>query len=35
MTGALTKAFFKVRNAAKHFSSKSKATSFEEVKLKA
>jgi hypothetical protein len=28
MIGALTDALFKVRNAARHFSSKSKATSF-------
>jgi hypothetical protein len=33
MMGALTKAFFMVRNAARHFSSKSKV--FEEVELKA
>jgi hypothetical protein len=33
--GALTKALVKVRNAAKHFSLKSKATSFEGDVLKA
>jgi hypothetical protein len=33
--GALTNALFKVQNAARHFSSKSKAHPFEEDALKA